>query len=174
MAGVVQGRIDQPGQQAVHHLSLPQGGSFYLDSLTPYLSAVGYPLNLRINGPQIAFNENLSYFTNRVIKLPAGDYSFTVDADGRSTGSYAFRLIDMATAQPMVYDSAVSGDLRPGDTAQLYQFNATAGDTLYFQSLGASGFNPAWRLIDPFEKHRAAAFSFRLARATVWRRWACC
>ena len=151
MTGVVAGRISQPGQQSVYHLSLPQAGLFYLDSLSSVSEPNGYyPHNLIINGPGVAFNENLSYFGNRVISLRAGDYTFTVDGNGRNVGEYAFRLINLAGAQQFAYGAAVSGDLRPGDTAQLYQFDATAGDAVYFQNLGASGFNPAWRLVDPF------------------------
>ena len=151
MTGVVAGRISQAGQQAVYHLSLPQAGLYYLDSLTSISEPNGYyPNNLIINGPGVAFNENLSYFGNRVISLRAGDYSFTVDGNGRNLGEYAFRLINLAGAQQFAYGAAVSGDLRPGDTAQLYQFDATAGDAVYFQNLGTSGFSPAWRLVDPF------------------------
>ncbi|MCV2361698.1 S8 family serine peptidase [Paucibacter sp. TC2R-5] len=151
LTGVAAGTIDVPGQTFTYTLSLPEAKTFYLDSLTGISSNNGYyPFNLQISGPRTGFNENLTYFYNRLITLPAGDYTITVDGNGRPTGPFAFRLIDTAVAQHFTFGDAVSGDLNPGDTAKLYSFDATAGDAAYFYSLGASGFNPAWRLIDPF------------------------
>lgn len=146
MSGVVDGHLDVPGQVLTYRLSLSEPKTFYLDSLTPS----GRDIQLRINGPRINFDEGLSWFNNRLITLPAGDYTFTVDGNGRTTGSFAFRLIDTSTAESIGLDNTVSGTLNPGDTAHLYKLPATAGDTVYLQSLGASGFSPAWRLIDPF------------------------
>ena len=148
---MVAGTLDVPGQTATYTLSLPEAKTFYLDSLSGITNNNGsYPFNLQISGPRIGFNENLTYFYNRLVTLPAGDYTITVDGNGRPTGPYAFRFIDTAAAQQFSYGDAVSGDLNPGDTAKLFSFDATAGDAAYFNNLGASGFNPAWRLIDPF------------------------
>lgn len=150
MTGVVAGHLDLPGEQDVYRLSLAETTSFYLDGLTPYTITNGGNFTLAINGPRTSFSENLLYFSNRVLTLPAGDYTFTVSGSGRSVGDYAFRLVDQSHSIPMTLGQKVSGTLDPGDGAALYRFDAAAGDALYFQSLGSSGFTPAWRLIDPF------------------------
>lgn len=150
LPGVVAGDITMPGQQALYHLSLAETTSFYIDTLTPYTRSFGGAFNLSIAGPTTSISENLTWFNNRMVTLPAGDYTFTVDGNGAATGGYAFRLIDQASAQPLAFGQDVSGTLRPGDTAQLYRFDASAGDAVFFQRLGASGFNPSWRLVDPF------------------------
>jgi hypothetical protein len=150
MSGVAAGYLTQPGQAVVYHLDLPQAGRYYLDTLTPYTNSYGAGLQFVVSGPRTGINDNASYYYNRVLDLPAGPYTITVQGNGRATGPYAFRLLDVASAQAINAGQAVSGSLEPGDTAKLYRFHANAGDTLYLQSLGASGFNPAWRLIDPF------------------------
>ena len=87
LTGVVAGSLDVPGQTATYTLSLPEAKTFYLDSLSGITNTNGsYPFNLQISGPRIGFNENLTYFYNRLVTLPAGDYTITVDGNGRPTG----------------------------------------------------------------------------------------
>ena len=100
--------------------------------------------------------------------LPAGDYTLTVTGlelppthdltaitEG-SSGAYRFRLSDVAQASALTPGQPVSGLLDPTDEANLYRFDAVAGDRVYVDLLAhthpnAHPFDPdtRWLLLDP-------------------------
>ena len=87
---------------------------------------------------------------NPVLNLIAGNYTLMVDGTVDHTGSYSFRLSDLASATPITPGTPVSGTLNPGNATNLYKFNANAGDLFYFDQQSLSGGNTYWRLIDPY------------------------
>ncbi|MDR2165086.1 MAG: LEPR-XLL domain-containing protein, partial [Zoogloeaceae bacterium] len=82
--------------------------------------------------------------------LPPGQYRLAVQGSGVTTGDYAFRLIDLATAPILALDTALSGVLAPGNSTQAWRFEVAAGDKVAFQSNEVTGGNATWRLIDRF------------------------
>jgi hypothetical protein len=78
-----------------------------------------------------------------------GTYQLRVQGSGSATGSYNFRLSDLSSATAITPGTAVSGTLNPGNSTNLYQFNANTGDLFYFDSL-SGGYPNYWRLIDPY------------------------
>ena len=77
-----------------------------------------------------------------VLNLIAGNYTLTVWAVGDHTGSYSFRLSDLTTATPLTLGTAASATLNPGNSTSIYQFNANAGDSLYFDVLSGGADYP--------------------------------
>src|SRR5205807_1214853 len=103
-----------------------------------------------------AFNASDNALNNPVLALTAGDYILTVAAASQVTGSYSFRLSDLASASPFSLNAQVGGKLDPASSTNLHQFSAKAGDALYFESLklpfalGSSTNTTQLRLVDPF------------------------
>ncbi|MGO7396243.1 hypothetical protein ACC684_39765, partial [Rhizobium ruizarguesonis] len=65
-----------------------------------------------------------------VLELLAGSYTLIVDADYDATGSYAFRLLDLAAANPIIRGEPVPGTLASGNETAIYSFSAQAGDQI--------------------------------------------
>jgi len=73
------------------------------------------------------------------LSLPAGAYQLTVRGSSRTTGSYAFRLLDAASATSLTLGTPVTGSLVPGNATHLYSVTVAAGDRLAFDSLSLTG-----------------------------------
>src|SRR5262249_2343278 len=90
---------------------------------------------------------------NPVLNLLAGNYTLMVGPSQQGsadhTGSYSFRLSDLASATAISPSTVVSGTLNPGNSTNAYQFSASSGDLFYFDMLSGGGGNQTWRLIDP-------------------------
>ncbi|OYY60760.1 MAG: hypothetical protein B7Y51_11290, partial [Burkholderiales bacterium 28-67-8] len=87
---------------------------------------------------------------NPVLDLMAGDYTLTIDAAADTTGSFAFRLLDLASATPITPGTATTGSLSPGNETDLYKFSAAAGDSFYFDAqLFSATSDGLWRLYGP-------------------------
>ncbi|MCJ8279756.1 MAG: hypothetical protein MJK14_07470, partial [Rivularia sp. ALOHA_DT_140] len=69
--------------------------------------------------------------------LETGEYQLVVDGSSDITGDYSFRLLDLASATDLNLDTPVTGTLQPGTEADLFQFEATAGQKLFFDDLGS-------------------------------------
>ncbi len=154
LGNLVAGNFGTPGQEDIYTFALPSNALLYFDSLT---NSTGFQWSLV--GPNSALNiSNRSFFasdgsshSNPVLALPSGAYTLTVSTSDATTGPYAFRLSDLAAAVPLTVGTPVSDTLDPR-ASKLYQFNAVAGQTYYFESLAESGgleFD-SWRLIDPY------------------------
>ena len=68
------------------------------------------------------------------LSLVPGAYTLTVSAQGTTTGDYTFQLLDLANATPITVGQQVAGQLNPGDSTNLYQFQGTTGESLFFES----------------------------------------
>ena len=69
----------------------------------------------------------------------AGQYTLIVDANGDTTPSFAFRLLDLSNATTITPGTAVSGSLTPARETDVYKFDATAGQRFYFNDTINSG-----------------------------------
>src|SRR3546814_18738123 len=87
--------------------------------------------------------------------LPAGDYVLTIGGfeAGGGADDYAFRLLDLASAEAAALDAAINDSFDTAGETKLYRFTATAGDSLTIERLPGDfvgNYNVAWRLYDPF------------------------
>lgn len=146
--GLVTGRLEQVGQTRRYGFTLDTERRLYLDNFTHRSD-----LTWRLSGPTVDIgggfqgaDSNNSY---HLLRLPAGTYTVTVDANGTATGYYAFRFLDAAGARLITRDTRIDTRLVPGAEAQIFQFDASAGDRVYLDALAYEGQAPVWRLLDP-------------------------
>jgi hypothetical protein len=147
--------IATPGASDTYTFTLANPATLYFDAL----SADNGNLQVSITGPggTVVNNQSLQndrYYTDiNPLSLPAGDYTVTINGGGSSTGAYAFRLFDLATAPTETIPSAglvVSDTLDPSAATNAYKFTATAGSQYYFNAQSVSQGNVIWRLLDPY------------------------
>src|SRR5690606_13832402 len=96
---------------------------------------------------QFTASDSLNFSDNPVMLLQPGTYSLAISA-GTATGSYAFRLLDLAQAAALTPGEQQSVTLNPGNMTQLFHFDAAAGERLFFDYMSGATL-PYWRLIDP-------------------------
>src|SRR5690606_24301087 len=87
---------------------------------------------------------------NPLLTLPPGDYVLAVRTTVDRTGSFSFRLADMANVTELTLGSPVSGTLSPGSEAETRTFGVAAGDRLDFDAQHWGSGNIYWRLIGPY------------------------
>jgi RHS repeat-associated protein len=157
LGNLINGTLATPGEQDYYSLTLQANALLYFDSLTNNNS-----LQWTLSGPGGSVVSNRSFngsdaaaVTNPVLALTAGNYALTIGAPGQVTGPYSFRLSDLTSAAPVSFNTQIIGTLNPGNSTNLYQFTANAGDSFYFASLkipfALSGSSTAdWRLVDPY------------------------
>ncbi|NEJ91497.1 LEPR-XLL domain-containing protein, partial [Rhizobium leguminosarum] len=148
----VHGSIDTPGETDKFTFHLAEHTQLYFDSLE------NSDLTWSLTGPSGSegtdrpFSDSeASASRSTLLDLVAGDYTLTVGGSADATGSYDFRLLDLAAANPITSGQLVEGNLATGRETLLYRFDAAAGERFFFD--WRNGTNAAnWRLIDPFGK----------------------
>uniref|UniRef100_UPI0025DBB667 LamG domain-containing protein n=1 Tax=uncultured Pseudacidovorax sp. TaxID=679313 RepID=UPI0025DBB667 len=146
----VDGRIAAPGERRIYEFSLDGEHQMYLDAL----AGSGLRWRLLSGTGEVLTDQNFDYgdgyYGPGVFDLPAGDYRLVVDGGGGAgTGDFAFRLLDLASAQSVVPGTAYSGQRDPASGAVLLAFDAQAGQRFYFDAQ-AGDYNDNWRLVDPY------------------------
>ncbi|HVY21936.1 MAG TPA: LEPR-XLL domain-containing protein, partial [Steroidobacteraceae bacterium] len=154
---LVTGSLDAPGETDTYTFTLDTNSHIVFDSLTNNSN-----INWTLNGPHgekitshnFANSDSSSISGTPVLDLSAGDYTLTVDGVGATTGSYGFRLINLADAPVIMPDNPLLNEsLNPASETNAYRFNASAGDQYYFDfanlvTTGGSRY-VHWRLLDP-------------------------
>ena len=89
--------------------------------------------------------------SNPLLDLDPGEYTLRVDATVDNVGDFAFRVLDLKAAIPVVAETAFSGELTVPNETDLYQFNASAGDQFLVDVESASDTSDTlYRIVDPF------------------------
>lgn len=151
VGATVNGAITGPGQRQFHLFTLAASARLFFDSLS------NVDFSWTLTGPpgvvvtSRVFNNSDSYENDSLLNLPAGDYVIEIDASSSATGTYAFRLVDSASAAAFTPGTLVHGTLAPGSSTTLYRFNAVAGDRFYFDGRPRTGLTaePYMRLYSP-------------------------
>jgi hypothetical protein len=153
----IQGSIAVPGQVEQYTFTLTQEKQILFDSETN-----NGQLNWSLNGPGKNVVASHSFTSSDPVDnsnvapfdLAAGTYTLSVQGVADATGTYQFRLLDLANAPAIIPGTPVTGTLNPGNETDLYQFSANAGDKFYFdnQSLSGATSTTQWMLLDPFNR----------------------
>jgi hypothetical protein len=153
VTNVITGSIAVPGERDVFTFGLTADARFYFDSLTNVSG-----LQWSLGGPSGTVVANRAFTSSDsqsigdpTLRLPAGNYTLTVEDPGGATNAYAFRLVNLAEASLLVPGTVVTNNLAPANQSDFYQFTASAGDQFYFQRVARVGLpNTWWRLLDPY------------------------
>lgn len=152
LGDTVSNSIAVAGQATVYTFNLAAAARLVFDSQTNSANIQWSLLGPR--GAEVtdrAFSASDASSGTAFLNLPAaGTYQLIVRGTGRTTGAYAFRLLDVANATPLTLGAAASGVLQPGNATQLYGITVAAGDRLAFDSISVAGGSATWRLIDPY------------------------
>jgi hypothetical protein len=149
----VTGTIATRGQRQYYTFTLPAATTLYFDSETnaDFYWRLDAPWGQVVNSRSFTGSDWLD-IGDPSLPLPAGTYTLTVVGNNfQVTGPYQFRLLDFASATPLTPGTPVNTSLTPASSATLYQFTGTAGQPMYFNGQGSSGFSyqPYCRLYAP-------------------------
>ena len=150
----VDAAIGTPGESDRYSFTLTAATRVIFDNFTDDAN-----INWSLSGPggRIVSSQDLRSSdgidlvgTNPLLPLEPGEWTMTFDGAGAYTGNYGFRLLDAASAQPIVAGGTYNGVLtQSGRETDLYRFDATQGQRFQLDALeSVSGLN-RWRLFDP-------------------------
>ena len=145
---VASGTIANPGDQATYTFAGSAGQRLFFNGLSG-----GGSIDFYLNDPDGGFvtygylGSNSGPFT----LMRAGTYTATIYGAGRGTGHFAFQLFDLASAPSVGFGGSVSGTLVSNASANLYQFNGTAGQRIDFENQSESNgyYGYYWTLYGP-------------------------
>ncbi|NNU43751.1 LamG domain-containing protein [Ramlibacter sp. B156] len=148
--GVIAGLLATPGQTDRYRFTMAQDTRIVVDALTNSFGVVNWSLT-GPDGLVAARNLNSTDSSNffASYELAAGDYTLSIDASGDGVAAYGLRLIDLGAATLFTPGQAVGAELRPGSRTDAWAFDAVAGQSFYFDNLGAATSDGRWRLLDP-------------------------
>jgi hypothetical protein len=154
-SGRVNGAVSVPGEQTRYTFTLAQDTFLYFDALTNssnFTWTLTGPPGTVVDARPFTNTDSFSATGNNpVLSLGAGAYTLTVDGVGDATGAYQFRLVDLKAAQPLTSSTPANGSLELPNETDLYRFDATAGDSFFFDMAAThNAGNTLWRLITPF------------------------
>ena len=145
------GTLDQPRQAQLLTFNLDRPATIFVDPLTN-LGDVSWTLS----GPQgdVAsrnFNgsDSWNFDPTPVLNLPAGAYTLRIASNTTADRAFAIRVLDVAQGSVITPGVPVSGTLSPGSQAEIYRFDAAAGERFYFDRQTQSGTSAQWRLLAP-------------------------
>jgi RHS repeat-associated protein len=121
------------------------GQKLYFDSLVPNSNTVNVQL-LSPSGVSI-ININSSSDREPFTLTEPGTYHLFLQNSGDAAIDYSFRLSDLADATALELDTTTTGTLDPGIATDLYQFDGTANQKLFFDNL--SDYADPWFLYGP-------------------------
>lgn len=147
----ITGSIDVPGETDSFQFTLTQPKKIYFDSLTDNNAlkwSLKSPSGAIVSNRGLGSSDSRDISGANVLDLQVGTYTLSVDGDAATTGTYGFRLLDLADAQGMTPGERIAVN-NPGRETDLYRFDAAEGDSFFFdRSLLSSG-DASWRLIGP-------------------------
>jgi hypothetical protein len=154
IGNAVTGLIEKMGELDTYTFTGTVGQQLVVDSLVasdPYLRTKIFSPS----GKEI-YNQQTTAEQEPITLEEAGAYRVEINGDWRGTGNYSFRLLDTAsTNHPSVSDLPFepnqSGTLASARERQVYRFEGTEGQHLYFDLAG--NWNPSngtsWKLYGP-------------------------
>ncbi len=157
LGDVTSGVIATAGARRAYTFALGAPATLYLDGLTNVGSIVWSldgPAGNVVRNRAFTSSDGIS-IANPLLPLGAGSHTLTVAGAGDATGSYRFRLLDLAAGGALPMGTSVSSNDVPANQTTIFRFPAAAGDRFYFDYESASGLaNAHWRLVDPLNNIR--------------------
>src|SRR5256886_466201 len=148
----VDGAIGHAGQADRYTFTLTDSRQLYFDSLSEsnLVWSLSGPRGTVVSGRDFRGSDSRDFGGNPVLDLVAGDYTLTIDAAGETTGSYAFRVFDLAQGPSLTPGTPVAGVLDPANATAVYHLTAAAGDRFFFDMQSLANNDVEWRLLSPY------------------------
>ncbi len=144
---IVNGAISEKGEQDIYTFTGSIGQRLSFDTITNgYYTTRAYlysPSGITIFDRDLS-EQNVGPFT----LTENGTYRLAIDGHGESTDAYSFSMLDVGLNNQIALDTDISGQLDPGQRTHFYQFEGTAGQRLFFDSLKGVP-NTNWDLVGP-------------------------
>ncbi|MDW7980132.1 MAG: putative Ig domain-containing protein [Verrucomicrobiales bacterium] len=144
------GLLRLPGQKAQYVFSGAQGQRLYFDSLS--LDTNGLRAKLLTPAGNPILDVSLDSESEPVYLPYAGNYTLMIDPDGDATGTFAFRMLDIANQPAVSLNATNSVTISPSELTVVLRFEANAGQKVALESVSWSGGdNPQaeWFLVNP-------------------------
>ena len=143
LGNAVSGTLSEAGEKDEYSFTGTVGQRLFFDALSGSSSIRGRLISpTGVTVVDQAINGDWTPLT----LTEAGTYRLVIDGDNNTTGSYSFRLSDIAATTALQVGTAISGSLNPGNEVDLYQFNGTVGQKLKFDLAAASWSGADWVL----------------------------
>ena len=150
-----QGEILGAGAFNRYSLHLEHPGTLVFDNLGTNSTPTWRLVN---STGTVVFNQTMAYYSSDFKgKLAAGDYTLIIGNSSATESTYSFRVLDLSTATAVQPGTPVSTTMTPANGAQVFTFEAVAGERYYFDVVqsaivaadaNGTGF-PNWTLLDP-------------------------
>ena len=151
------GNIELPGSLDTYTFNAAAGQTVFVDQL----SATSCALVWTMTGPSGAVFDTQGICDDPgQFTLPTtGSYTIRVTTPGSATGTYSFRVTNVAAAQAFAYTlgstvsngtpSAGAGNIELPGSVDTYTFTGAAGQTVFVDQLSASNCSLTWALTGP-------------------------
>lgn len=155
LGATISNTIATRGVRQYYTFTLAAASTLYFDALTnsDFYWRLDAPWGQLVDWRSFSSSDSVD-INDPSLPLPAGTYTLGVAGNSfRVTGDYQFRLLNFASATAFSPGTVISNSLTPADSTVFYQFTGTAGQQVYFNGQGSSGFTypPYCRLYAPLD-----------------------
>jgi hypothetical protein len=150
IGNTIASKIEEKGEIDIYTFTVNAGQRLYFDSLQDTLNS-----SIQLLSPSdrdLFLSLNTLYNREPFTLSETGTYQLIIDPNYDTTGNYSFKLLDLNTAPTITLDGQIDNNLEPGKETDIYQFTATKGQRLYFDSL-VNVNNANWNLYGPDNRY---------------------
>ena len=134
--------LEEPGETDIFSFTGTQGQRLFFDGLDN--NAIANARLISPNGnPVSIFGTSTGADNGPFTLTETGVYQLRIEGSS-NTGDYSFRLLNLAEAVPLAFDTTVEETLDPGRQVNIFQFDGVADQVLFLNNLDDS-FNPSFR-----------------------------
>jgi RHS repeat-associated protein len=141
LGDTISGEISEAGEQDWYTFEGKVGQQLYVDNILTSVTNFSATF-IAPSGESFGFAQKLNQDESQIFTLQeSGTYQVKVDLPGDGLGEYSFRILDIAQAEDIPFDTVVSGDFgENGRETKLYRFSGEQGDRIYFDSEGSGNY----------------------------------
>lgn len=139
--------IFEGGENQVFTFSADAGDRIYFDGI----STSNFNLFARLlspSGVSLFSSQGISSDRAPLSLIETGTYQLIIEGFSNATGDYSFRLLD-AEARELAPDTDIEGTLDPGTLTNVFTFEGSANQRLFFDELEDNFFNISYNLYGP-------------------------
>jgi len=133
------GEIAKAGQQNTYTFRGTEGQRLWFDSLAAIGNITG-----RLYSPtgNLLWGQGVESDREPTTLKETGTYRFVVDGYADATGTYSFRFLDLASANPTTLDANIAGNFGTSKrSAIVYKFTDAEGQSVYFDRTDGDYYN---------------------------------